>query len=675
MRTNNKLLKYEKCFLSALTQFKSGMLNTSFGKLHYKAGITLIIIILLLFNVAHAQPGSIKPANKKAVKWYQKATSAYKSDDKNEALELVNKSIGKDKNYVEAYLLKGDILTEMKKPRQAILSYEKAVSIDSSFFPPVWYFLGNLYYNVGNYRQSKQALTTFLTMKGISSTQRSLGKKRLAIAKAACRLKENPVKVQINKLNSSINTDEDEYVNYVAAGNRKLIFTRKEKVTDLNIKSAGWIEQFYFAKQEDTTWAAPEPWVIPWAKERNVGALSLTVDGLGMYFTGCRWPRSYGGCDVYYSEKNGNSWRNPVNLGASVNSTAWDSQPYVSSDGKLLLFSSSRKGGYGGSDIWMSVRLKDNSWSLPVNLGDSVNTPGNEMAPFLYADNKTLLFSSDGWPGLGKQDIFISRKNKAGAWSKAVNIGYPVNTGQAEINMIYGLDGQQVWLSSKREGGSFDIYRLPVYDVIKPNRIIYFEGRVLDSVNLKPVRAKVMLTDAITGFNLLTKYSQPASGFFLVVMEPGKTYGFNIVAKGYLFYSERFTPGENDTIADSLNKEFLLKPIAKGSSVILKNLYFDVDSANLKPVSFPELKKLILFLQINPKVELEIAGHTDNSGSVAHNMQLSLHRAESVYQYLIKKGIDPDRLSFKGYGSREPIANNASEAGRARNRRVVITVR
>jgi len=357
-----------------------------------------------------------------------------------------------------------------------------------------------------------------------------------------------------------------------------------------------------------------------------------------------------------------------------VNSSAWDSQPYVSSDGRMLLFSSSRPGGKGGSDIWMSVKLKDGTWSKPVNLGDSINTKGNEMAPFLYADNKTLLFSSDGWPGLGKQDIFIARKNDAGLWSKAVNVGFPVNSKDAEINMIYSLDGKQAWLSSDRNGGSFDIFQLPVYKEIEPDKIFYFEGKVLDTQNLKPVEARVMLTDEVTGVTLVIKKSQPEDGSFLVVLKPGISYGFNIVAPGYLFYSERITPEDSLLMAENLNKDFLMVPVKKGSSVVLENLYFDVDSAQLKSSSYAELKKLTLFLKVNPDVKIEIAGHTDDSGDAAYNMELSKLRAKSVYDYLIRKGVAPERLTYKGYGNTQPVVDNATPAGKAGNRRVVIVI-
>jgi outer membrane protein OmpA-like peptidoglycan-associated protein len=341
----------------------------------------------------------------------------------------------------------------------------------------------------------------------------------------------------------------------------------------------------------------------------------------------------------------------------------------------MLLFSSSRKGGKGGSDIWMSVKLKNGRWSPPVNLGDSINTPGNEMAPFLYADNKTLIFSSTGWPGMGKQDLFISRKDKTGSWSKAENIGYPVNTKYAEINLVYSLDGDNVWISSDRDKHGFDIYRIPVYEKIKPGKIIYFAGRVLDKFSKKPVKAKIMLTDELTGTNVTTKYSSREDGYFLMVMEPGKTYAFNILAKGYLFYSGKFTPAIDSSVNRKLNKDFLLTPVQKGTSVVLKNLYFDTDHWNLTAKSYPELKKLIAFLTINPKVKIEIAGHTDDTGNDDYNMKLSKLRAKSVYDYLISKGISPNRLTYNGYGNTRPVFDNSTTEGKALNRRVEVVIK
>jgi flagellar motor protein MotB len=637
--------------------------------------VCLIIVMLLLINGAGAQSYlKLSSKNKKALKYYHQAEESFKARENEKALIYLVKAVDKDEKFIEAWLLKGDVLTELKQYGQAINAYENATVIDSDFFPPVWYFLGELYYETGLYEKSVKALNYFVGQEGISADQKNMALEQLHIAEEALRIMSNPLEVQVTCLDTFVNSPVDEYINFVEAGNKRLIFTRKDSVGQTGRAGARYQERFYYADKHDSLWSASKIWPVRWAEELNAGGMSLTADGFEMYFTGCGWPGSFGGCDLYHSKYRAGAWQSPVNLGRAVNSSAWDSQPYVSADGRMLLFSSSRPGGLGGSDIWMSVKLKKGEWSIPVNLGDSINTPGNEMAPFLYADNQTLLFSSDGWPGLGKQDIFIARKNDAGLWSKAVNVGFPVNSKDAEINMIYSLDGKQAWLSSDRNGGSFDIFQLPVYKEIEPGKIFYFEGKVLDAKSLKPVEAKVMLTDEVTGVTLVTKNSQPEDGNFLVVLKPGLSYGFNIVASGYLFYSERITPVDSLSMAEDLNKDFLMIPVKKGNAVVLENLYFDVDSSQLKPSSYAELKKLIFFLKVNPDVKIEIAGHTDDSGDATYNMELSKLRAKSVYDYLLKKGIAPERLKYRGYGNTQPVVDNTTPAGKARNRRVVMVI-
>ena len=612
--------------------------------------------------------------NKKALKYYHQAEQSFKERDNAKALIFLNKALKKDDSFIEAWLLKGDVLVELNRPGGAINAYNKAVSIDSAFFPPAWYFLGNLYYDSGLYDKAVAAYEVFLKFDNGLTSQHKLAANRLMFAQSAAELMRHQVNISPVLLDSSINTRDDEYINFADADNKRLIFTRKQKIDSADSEGVFYREQFYFTDKIDSVWLEPKPWLIPWAADLNVGGMSLSVDGSEIFFTGCGWPGSYGGCDLYQSELRGNKWQKPRSLGTSINSSGWESQPYVSSDGKMLLFSSTRKGGKGGSDIWMSVKLKNGKWSQPVNMGDSINTSGNEMAPFLYADNKTLLFSSDGWPGLGKQDIFISRRTPAGFWTKAKNIGFPANTKYAEINMIYSLDGKQAWISSNRGSGNFDIYQLPVYDAIRPEKIIYFTGIVLDKSTRKPLRAKVTLTDGITGVNLLTRYSDAATGSFLMVIIPDKTYAFNIMDKGYLLYSERLFMASGSLNAEKRRREFLLSPIKPGEAFVLENIYFNVDRSELQPKSFPELNKLASFMKLNPSVKIQISGHTDNTGDDAYNMKLSELRAKAVYTYLIKKGVSANRLIWKGYGNTKPVADNSTKTGRAMNRRVEIVV-
>ncbi len=631
-------------------------------------------LLALLFTASQVQ-AQYSGVNKKALKWYHQAEEAYRSNNNQKALQLLSRAAKKDPQFVEVWLLKADVLTEMGENDKAIEAYQHALAIDSTFFPPAWFYMGDLLMSSGNYARASKAFETFIKMKNVSPALRKKAKRQLLWAETAKKLTDNPVKVTIDKLDSSINTADDEFVNWVSTDNKKLIFTRKTRVLNPENREAAYREQFFKSVKQDSVWQKTERMNLSWAENQNVGAMSLTADGKALYFTGCRWPDGMGRCDLYTSHLHNHTWQEPVNLGSTVNSTGWESQPFVSANGKYLLFSSTRPGGYGGSDIWMSVKLKNNRWSPPVNLGDSINTPGNEMAPFLYADNQTLVFSSDGHPGMGQQDLFISRKNSAGIWSKAENLGYPINTKQSEINLIYSLDGKHIWISSNRESNNYNIFKIPVYPEIKPGKVLFFYGKVVDAKTEKPLPAQIILTDVITGRKISSRNSTTDDGTFLMVMEPRQTYAFNIMAKGYLMLSDKFTPEKE--LSDSINitKTFRLIPIKRGSSFTLNNLYFETDSPELNSRSFAELSKLVEFLKLNPALQLEIRGHTDNSGRIDYNLTLSRQRAKAVFTYLTTHGISKNRLSFKGFGASQPVAGNNTNEGKAKNRRVELVVK
>jgi len=631
-------------------------------------------LLTLLFTASPLQ-AQYSSVNKKALKWYRQAEEAYRSNNNQKALQLLSRAAKKDPLFVEVWLLKADVLTTTGKNDKAIKAYQHALAIDSTFFPPAWFYMGDLLMSSGNYAQASEAFQTFMKMKNVSPALRKKAKRQLLWAETAEKLTDNPVKVTITRLDSSINTTDDEFVNYVSTDNKELIFTRKTRVLNPENSEAAYREQFFKSEKQDSVWKKTKRMKLPWAVNQNVGAMSLTADGKALYFTGCRWPDGIGRCDLYTSHLYNHIWQEPVNLGSTVNSTEWESQPFVSANGKYLLFSSTRPGGYGGSDIWMSVKLKNNRWSPPVNLGDSINTAGNEMAPFLYADNQTLVFSSDGHPGMGQQDLFISRKNRAGIWSKAENLGYPINTKQSEINLIYSLDGKHIWISSNRESNNYNIFEIPVYPNIKPEKVLFFRGKVVDAKTEKPLPAQVILTDVITGRKISSRYSTSDDGTFLMVMEPRQTYAFNIMAKGYLMLSDKFTPEKELPDSISITKTFRLMPINRGSSFTLNNIYFETDSPELNSRSFAELSKLVDFLKLNPALKLEIRGHTDNSGGTDYNLTLSRQRAKAVFTYLTAHGVSKNRLSFKGFGASQPVAGNNTNEGKAKNRRVELVVK
>jgi flagellar motor protein MotB len=265
--------------------------------------------------------------------------------------------------------------------------------------------------------------------------------------------------------------------------------------------------------------------------------------------------------------------------------------------------------------------------------------------------------------------------NEDGSWEKAKNMGTPVNSKDNEINIFISIDASKAWISSDRENGfgGFDIYEFKTEPSIQPEEIVYIKGIVINSISKQPLSADIKLTDLDEGDAVVAVKSDPLDGSFFVPIYPETNYAFNISSPGYLFLSENFNLIESMKFK-SVEKIFELTSIQQGNSMVLNNIFFDFDSHSLQPSSFAELDLLIDFLKSNPELKILINGHTDNIGDSSYNYRLSEKRAEAVYNYLIRKQIEPDSLQFKGLGASTPVASNETGDGRAANRRTEIVI-
>ena len=632
--------------------------------------VLILLFVLCFGNRLQAQQNS----DKKTIKIFRKAEAASNTNDFTQAESFLKKVLKRDAGFVKAYLLQGDIYASQHRLEKAIGIYHQALSLDSVSYPAAFFMLAGWEYKTGNYTASLRDVQHFLRFENKNMSRYEKAEKLLKNAVFAANAVTHPEKTTLKKLNSGINTPADEYINFVNAEGKQLFFTRKslEQIQGRLV----YKEHFYLSVQKDGVWQRPKKMQFPWDSTFNMGALSLSVDGRSMYFTGCYWPGGFGSCDIYSSRKRGNHWQFPKHLNGNVNTPGWDAQAVVSSDKNQLFFASKRPGGFGGSDIWMCIRQKNGRWGRAINLGDSINTPGNEMAPFLHADNHTLYFSSNGRTGMGGYDLYVSREDSAGHWSKAVNLGFPVNTKANEINLFVNLDGSRAWLSSDRDTtkSGFDIFSFPVYTKIHPGKVLFVKGIVQNARSGKKLSAGIVLTDLTTGQVVDSAVSDTVSGRFLMVLHGRTNYAFNIQKKGYLIYSQSFNLKEFPGLT-SVNKTFKLTPITKGALMRLQNIRFDFDRSTLKLSAFPELNKLVIFLRKNPTLKILIAGYTDNVGSVDYNLKLSQERAKVVFDYLVSKGIDAGRLQYHGFGNTHPISNNQTPEGQAANRRTEIVIR
>jgi outer membrane protein OmpA-like peptidoglycan-associated protein len=478
-------------------------------------------------------------------------------------------------------------------------------------------------------------------------------------------------------MGNKINTKYDDYWPMLTA-DEQIIYTTKMIPVDMRfpLSEKNRQEDFFFNKKlNNGQWGPLYHIGKPINTKLNEGAPSISADGQWFYFTACQRPGGKGRCDIYKTRKTGDSWLTPVNLGPPINTSAWESQPSVTADGRTLYFTSDRPGTIGNLDIWVSHLKQDGTWSKPENLGPVINTKEKEMSPFIHPDGKTLYFVSNGHPGFGNQDIFISRKNNDGSWQKPVNLGWPINSQNEERGVFVNARGNLALISAARDGNQdIDIYSFELYPKIQPTPSTYVTGIIRDAETKKTLEAELQLVNIETGDTIAENISDSKTGKYLVVLPTKNTYAFNVSKKGYLFYSENFNLTGNYDINKPFVKNIDLQAIKPGKKVVLKNIFFELDSYELKPESKIELNKLIEFLNLNPTVKIELAGHTDNQGSRLHNITLSQNRAKAVYNYLTQKGIKASRLQYKGYGQDQPIADNSTKKGRALNRRTEFKV-
>lgn len=622
--------------------------------------ITIVFFYLLLISstFVRAQESAVKKAQQN----FEYAQKSLLAKDYSGAAQFLEDAVAADPSFQFAFVQLADIYKLRKSFEKARSNYLKAIEIQTvPLAARVYYSLGEAELNSGQYADAGKHFSLFkTTYKGKDQEMVLKAEKYIRDCIFAAVAIQKPEKYIPINLGPAINTKDREYLPALTADGSTLIFSR----------TADGNEDFYISRKVNKEWKTAIPLSDKINTRFNEGAQSISPDGMYLFFTGCNRPDGFGSCDLYVSHKNGNQWDTPFNLGSVVNSSSWDSQPAVTPDGNTLYFVSNRPGGIGGYDIWKTTLNGEGEWSKPVNLGPDINTIYDENTPFIHPDGKTLYFSSNGWPGMGSMDIFYSRAQADGKWGKPVNIGYPINTFNEESGLMVSPDGTEGYFSSIiRDGlGDMDIYRFKLPEAAKPLPITYVKGIVRDKETRGFLEAKVQVVNLKTKETKFNDFTSKDNGEFLAVMPLGSTYAFNAIADGYLFYSENFElnqakPGQPYVLEIYLEK---LKP---GANVVLKNIFFDTNKSELLPPSITELTNLLQLLQANTSVKIEIQGHTDNEGNAEANQALSVQRSKAVYDYLITNKVNPQRLTFKGFGATKPISSNDTPAGRQQNRR------
>ena len=632
-------------------------------------GLIISCAFVLISSFAFAQTPR-QSTNPKALKKYNEALVALEDNRSTEGIALLANVLQIDSNFIDAYLSLAGAYGNSKQYKKAIIVYERARLKDSIYFTPYLLPYSINLAGLGQFEKALAAVREFLTLDGLSGRSLKAAqyrKKTYEFALSTAQINKNASYVFAPKnLGDSVNSASSEYYPSVTVTDDALVFTRRTGNAREDFMLSAITNKDSFNK------AAALDGDIN--LEPRKGAITVSQDGDWLFFAADIAGAGLGGFDIYKSIYTPAGWSEQENLGDSINTDFWESSPAISPDKRALYFSSTRPGGYGGADLYVSYLKPNGHWAEAVNMGPTINTAGDELAPFIHADNQTLYFTSDGLPGYGGSDLFVLKKLSNGKWGTPENMGYPINTIENEGSLAVAADGYTAYYASDREDsrGGLDIYSFTLPAHARPFKTIYVKGVVTDLISKKGLPANLELTDNATG-TIINKVQTDELGNYFITLPEGKDYTFTVNRKGYLFYSSAYAL--SGAAPDSTYvKNIALEPIKLASSFVFTQVLFDNNSFALLPASLPELNKLVQILEENPSMHIQISGYTDNIGKQSDNLVLSTNRAKAIVNYLSSKGIATERLTYKGFGSDNPIATNETAAGRALNRRTSFTI-
>ena len=637
-----------------------------------------VFISLYLVQLASAQsPQTYSSKSKKAIKYYEQSTNFFIRRQYGPAIELLEYSIKKDGDFAEAQLRLGKIYYALGNEDAAKPHLKKAVAeqYDNPRFTDAHILLANLYFGDQEYAEAKQLLQHLLNMPRLPKIIQEDARYLLANIEYTEENIDNPLPYQPEPVGGEVNQLPLQYFPVLTVDQQTMIYTARRGTTPQ------YDEDIYVSEKNSAgTWATPQPISENINTPRNEGTCTVTADGRTLIFTACEDRSGLGSCDLYIAQRTGDRWSRPKNLGRNINSRAWESQPSLSADGRTLYFVSDRKGGSGKRDIYVTRQQEDGTWSPAQNLGAAINTARDEVSPFIHVNGQTLYFASNGRPGFGGFDLYVTEQQKPSQWTEPKNLGYPINTHQDQASLFITADGRDGYYSNEdiRNNNAVrsEIYRFELPESIRVSyRSSYVSGTVYNAVTKEPLGANIELVDLDQQKRISRVQSDSVTGRYLMVLTEGADYALYANRDQFLFKSLTFDYRQSEgDVPQPVTVDIYLDPVEKGRETVLNNIFFDTDKYEIKPRSEPELQKVATFLIENPDIRIAINGHTDNVGTADYNQTLSANRAQAVRSYLVDAGISPDRLTSEGYGAEQPVADNDTAEGRQKNRRIAFEI-
>ncbi len=505
---------------------------------------------------------------------------------------------------------------------------------------------------------------------------------------------------KVENLGNQVNSEYNEINPVISPDGQTLYYARISHPQNTH-GDKGSQDIWYSELQPTKQWGPARRMGSPLNKDEYNCAYSITPDGNTMLIKGAYNNGTYETRGFSTSKRTANGWSEPQKLnviGYEGLSKGLFDCGFMSSDGKVLLMAFSEKKNSKEDDIYVSFRQKDNSWSKPVSIGTDVNSKFTETTPFLAPDGATLYFSSDRDGGMGSNDIYVCKRvDKTWKhWSKPQNVGRDINTDGYDAYYSVAASGEYAYMTTfKGTLGKGDLVRVKLIDdtppatladgkpaqagsgnqpgegnLTRPDPVALISGKVIDQKTGKPIAARIIYQTLPDGAEAGEANSDPVTGEYKLVLPYGQKYSMRAIAPDFIAEGDNIDLTQTKGYQEIKGKELKLVPIEVGRAVRLNNIFFDLGKSELRSESSPELDRIVTVLNDNPKMVIELGGHTDNTGSKELNSKLSQDRADSVREYLIGKGIEPDRVASKGFGETKPVATNDTEEGRQQNRRV-----
>lgn len=630
---------------------------------------------------------------KEAIPFYEKA-NAFNPDN-----ALLNYKLG------ECYLY------SVHKPK-AKAHLLKAFELQPNIDPRINFYLGQAYHLDNEFDRAIDCYTKYKAVVQLPWEREELHL-RIEQCNNGKKIVKNPIRVFIDNLGPNVNTKYHEYGAVISADESVIIYTsRREGSTGGKIDpvlNEQYEDLYISTKNEDGTWSPAKNMGENVNTNDHDAVSGISADGQKIIL----YRGKSGMGDIFECVLEGAEWSKPRDFGKHINTKDYqEPSACYSPDGNILYFVSERPGGIGKHDIYLSRKDEKGKWGPAENLGPTINTKHKEDGVYMHPDGKTLYFGSEGHTSMGGMDIFKSVYDEATkTWSTPENLGYPVNTADQDAFFVISASGRHgYYMSTSHEDneGLRDLYMItflgpekqvvlnnednllasataPVKDVViapevevKEAQLTLLKGVISDYLTYELLEAKIEIVDNEANEVIATFTSNSKTGKFLVSLPSGKNYGIAVKKEEYLFHSENFDI-PNTAAFQEVEKNIALKKLSVGSKIVLRNIFFDLDKATLRPASTAELNRLIKLMNDVPTLKIELGGHTDSQGSDAHNQDLSERRAAAVVDYLTKAGISADRLKSAGYGETQLVNGckngvKCSDAQHQENRRTEFKV-